>query len=374
MRRRLPVAGWLALATALIFVLHPVQTEAVTYASGRSTSLSALFALGSVAAWVTGGGRRPGPARLLLLPLSLLLMLAGIATKETMAVVPAVLLLWEAADVSRPFSWRAGAGRTGWHWLLLGCALGVALSLPAYRDFLASSLATRSVAENLVAQLQGIRYLAGQLLNIDRMNADPALAATPGPRIRGRADAGRHPGRRSGLALTRLRRFPLPAFARPLVPALAGADQLAARAPGSRQRSSALRGAGGPGAAAGGRHPPAGNPGSRGSRWSPSSRCWPDRPRHPPAQRRLPGRGDVLAGRREPLAAQRAGLQQPGDRAGRTSATCAGPRQAWQRALALDPGYVAGGGESPAAAGRGAAARASGPAATRRSAFRRDRE
>ena len=42
-RSRAPRA--LALTTALIFALHPVQTEAVTYVSGRSSSLSALFVL-----------------------------------------------------------------------------------------------------------------------------------------------------------------------------------------------------------------------------------------------------------------------------------------------------------------------------------------
>ncbi len=203
------VAGWLALATALIFVLHPVQTEAVTYASGRSTSLSSLFALGSLAAWLRWRDRTGQPARLIT---SLLLMLAGIATKETVAIVPAVLLLWEAADASRHFSWRGALARTGAHWVVLGIALALALSLPAYRDFLSSSLATRSVADNLLAQLQGIRYLAGQLLNIDQMNADPALPATTGLDAAGALTllvlvAG------TGLALTNIRRFPLPAFA-----------------------------------------------------------------------------------------------------------------------------------------------------------------
>ncbi len=203
------VAGWLALATALIFVLHPVQTEAVTYASGRSTSLSALFALGSIAAWLSWRARSGQPAHLVA---SLLLMLAGIATKETVAIVPAVLLLWEAADVSRQFSWRGALARTGAHWVALGGALALALSLPAYRDFLASSLATRSVADNLLAQLQGVRYLGGQLLNIDRMNADPALPVIPGFDTAGALTlllllAG------AGLALTGVRRFPLPAFA-----------------------------------------------------------------------------------------------------------------------------------------------------------------
>ena len=172
-----PTAGWLGLATALIFVLHPVQTEAVTYASGRSMSLGAFFALSSVAAWVQARAAPEGqPGRtIFLLLISPALMLLGLATRETVAVVPLVLLLWEAADVSRPLRWRAAISGTGVHWAVLGCAVIAALAQPAYRDFLATSLATRSVTENLVAQLQGVVYLAGQLLNIDRMNADPAL-------------------------------------------------------------------------------------------------------------------------------------------------------------------------------------------------------
>ncbi|MDH4021829.1 MAG: hypothetical protein OEW88_00760 [Gammaproteobacteria bacterium] len=207
-------AGWLALATALIFVLHPVQTEAVTYASGRATSLGALFALASIAVWVKGREMPSGGASppLLLYLVSPLLMLAAIATRETMAIVPAVLLLWEGADVSRPLTWRGVLTRTGLHWLVLAGALPAVLSLPVHGDPVAGSLATGSVTGNLVGWLRGIRYLAGQLLNIDRLNADPHLPAVVGLDGTGAATlvvlvvAG-------GLAVSTLRRYPLPAFA-----------------------------------------------------------------------------------------------------------------------------------------------------------------
>jgi hypothetical protein len=39
----------------LLFALHPAQTEAVTYVSGRSTSLATAFALASLLAWLEGG-------------------------------------------------------------------------------------------------------------------------------------------------------------------------------------------------------------------------------------------------------------------------------------------------------------------------------
>jgi hypothetical protein len=198
------------LATALIFVLHPVQTEAVTYASGRSTSLSALFALGSVALWVKARAE-PGHSIQLFL-VSPLLMVAAIATKETAAIVPVVLLLWEATDTSRPFRWRGVLARTAFHWLLLAGALVGALSLPAYREFFVTSLATRTVAGNLLAQVHGIPYLAGQLLNIDRMNADPALPINRDLDLDG-ALALVVLVVMGGLGLANVRRFPLPAFA-----------------------------------------------------------------------------------------------------------------------------------------------------------------
>lgn len=204
-------AGGLALAAALIFVLHPVQTEAVTYASGRSTSLSTLFALASVATWAAGRDGRQH-ALIYMHVASPLLMLLGIATKESAVMVPAVLLLWAAADISRPFSWRQVWRQSALHWLLVLAALSAALLLPAYQHFLATSLATRSVIENLTAQLHGIGYLLGQLLNIERLNADPALPVyTTLDRDGSLVLAGIVFA--AGLALSNIRRFPLPAFA-----------------------------------------------------------------------------------------------------------------------------------------------------------------
>lgn len=204
-------SGGLALAAALIFVLHPVQTEAVTYASGRSTSLSTLFALASIAVWVAGRSAQRYAA-LYMYVASPLLMLMGIASKESAVMVPAVLLLWAAADVSQPLRWQQILRQSALHWALLLAALAAALLLPAYQHFLNTSLATRPVGENLIAQLHGIGYLLGQLLNIDRLNADPALpvqttlGADGALMLMGIVIA-------TGMALSYLRRFPLPAFA-----------------------------------------------------------------------------------------------------------------------------------------------------------------
>lgn len=162
-------AAWAAFAATAIFLLHPVQTEAVTYVSGRSTSLCALFSLASIAAWVRGE-HRPGWRY----GASPLLLLLALATKEMAAMVPFALLLWEATAPGG-FDGRAVLRRTALHWLIAGAVLLMALSLPAYQRLLAASLGHRGVLENLLAQPAAIAWLAGQLLRFDRLNADPAL-------------------------------------------------------------------------------------------------------------------------------------------------------------------------------------------------------
>jgi protein O-mannosyl-transferase len=128
-----------ALVTALIFALHPVQTEAVTYVTGRSVSLSALFAFAALAA-----ARWASP----------LWFLGGLMVKETIAVT---------AILKRsllPY---------------LGLATIVALLMPTYRHLLDVSLSTRSIGTNLLTQAHGVTYLIGQLVRLDRVNADPKL-------------------------------------------------------------------------------------------------------------------------------------------------------------------------------------------------------
>jgi hypothetical protein len=83
-----------ALAAALIFVLHPAQTEAVTYVAGRSVSLMALFYLGALVAHQNGRAW-----------LSLALFGLAMAVRETAWTLPAALFL---IAVARERNARAG--------------------------------------------------------------------------------------------------------------------------------------------------------------------------------------------------------------------------------------------------------------------------
>jgi tetratricopeptide (TPR) repeat protein len=85
---------------ALIFLLHPLQTESVAYIAGRSEALSGMFAMGSIAAFVW---RRSEAISWGGVAAVLLLFGAALLSKEQAVVIPAVLLLtdfWWDPDFS----------------------------------------------------------------------------------------------------------------------------------------------------------------------------------------------------------------------------------------------------------------------------------
>jgi protein O-mannosyl-transferase len=84
-------------ATALLWLLHPVQTEAVTYISERAESMMGLFYLLTLYAFVRATGARSRAPWLLL---SVVSCLCGTATKEVMITAPLMVLLFDRAFVS----------------------------------------------------------------------------------------------------------------------------------------------------------------------------------------------------------------------------------------------------------------------------------
>jgi protein O-mannosyl-transferase len=68
----------ISFVAAVLFALHPMQTEAVTYISGRSCSLMASFYLGSLLAYLQGRAA-----------LSMVLFVLAAATRETAVTLPA---------------------------------------------------------------------------------------------------------------------------------------------------------------------------------------------------------------------------------------------------------------------------------------------
>lgn len=159
------------LVAALAFALHPAQTEAVTYISGRSSALMATFCLLAVLAHLRSDDD-PSPRRWRML--SGLAFLGALAVKENAWALPGLLLL---CDGIRPgFRWRSALARLWPHGLVLVSAMAVVLWIPAYWRLLGTSLATRSLGDNLLTQVDGVFHLiTGPLCGIG-LDIDPDLA------------------------------------------------------------------------------------------------------------------------------------------------------------------------------------------------------
>ncbi len=105
------VADPLALSVALLWVVHPLATSAVTYVCQRFESLAALFYLFGLYAFCRGTESRAERGWLGIVALAYAL---GLRSKETMITFPFVLLWYDRALIAA--SWREVWGRK---WLYL---------------------------------------------------------------------------------------------------------------------------------------------------------------------------------------------------------------------------------------------------------------
>jgi len=120
LRRLWPGRSGLAFAAALLWIVHPLQTEAVTYIVQRAESLMGLFYLLTLYCYIRyteagepGGRRARGWGAL-----AVACCLLGMGTKEVMASAPVIVLLYDR-------TFRSGTFRSAWrrHWpVLLGLA------------------------------------------------------------------------------------------------------------------------------------------------------------------------------------------------------------------------------------------------------------
>lgn len=109
----------LATATAALWLLHPLQTESVAYIVQRAESLVGFFCLFTLYAFARGAAGGRG-----WLAVSVAACALGMASKEVMAGVPLLVLLYDRTFIAGSFSaaWRS---RKAWYlayaatWLIL---------------------------------------------------------------------------------------------------------------------------------------------------------------------------------------------------------------------------------------------------------------
>ena len=115
-------APWLAGVIALIWLVHPLQTESVTYVIQRGESLMGLFYLLTLYCVI----RSSGPSRSIWWRAGAVASCAfGMATKPVMVTAPLVVLLYDRAFLAK--SWRAVWER---RWMLHASLAATCLLLP----------------------------------------------------------------------------------------------------------------------------------------------------------------------------------------------------------------------------------------------------
>jgi tetratricopeptide (TPR) repeat protein len=121
-------ANELALATAVLWTVHPLQTESVTYLSQRAESLMGLFYLLTFYCFIRGTASRSAGRWFTLCIVACLL---GMATKEVMVSAPLMVLLYDRTFASGSFreAWRRRRSlylALGGTWILLGYLVATA--------------------------------------------------------------------------------------------------------------------------------------------------------------------------------------------------------------------------------------------------------
>ncbi len=157
-----------ALLGALLFALHPAATEAVTYVSGRSISLAAMFMLAALHA---DDASRMRPSQRALAWTGPALFALALAVRETALVMPAIPLL-RAWATGLPL--RAELRRMSRYALVLAAAAMAAIATPGYHVFFGVSVATRDLVAQAMGQLLAHGYLLTHPL-VGLTNIDPDL-------------------------------------------------------------------------------------------------------------------------------------------------------------------------------------------------------
>lgn len=135
--------GWVAVFSALLYALHPVHVQAVSYISSRSDLLYTGLALSSLLFW-RKGSQAQGIKRAIYISSALSAFFLGLFAKENIIVIPALAvvmdLIWNRSD-----SWRAKIRENlGWYlgfallfsiYLLIRLGVGFPLSMERGREF-----------------------------------------------------------------------------------------------------------------------------------------------------------------------------------------------------------------------------------------------
>jgi tetratricopeptide (TPR) repeat protein len=147
--------------TALLFLIHPIQTETVTYVSGRASGLMAFFYLFALALYIQAVERqRAGFPHLSYVFGAIFSFVLALGSKETAMTFPLALLLWDVLIRQldgAAFRQRFLSGHLPF-WFVLLAWVAWAWWHPRYSALAQFSLDVRPLWDNLLSELNAITY------------------------------------------------------------------------------------------------------------------------------------------------------------------------------------------------------------------------
>ncbi len=156
--------------TALLFAVHPIHTEAVTYISGRSTSLMTLLYLAGLLVYIIGREKNKRSYTQFLTPL---IFVVALSVKETAVTFPLALLAWELSynNKSRTSLWQHQ-----WpSWLMLFASIIIFIVSDHYVSQMERSAELNTLSGNVATQIIAFAYLMQQWVFPLGLNIDPDL-------------------------------------------------------------------------------------------------------------------------------------------------------------------------------------------------------
>lgn len=170
--------------TALLFLVHPIATETVTYISGRASGLMAFFYLLAFLLYIKASEQRERTTfRRIYLSCAVVSFLLSIGSKETAVTLPVILLLWDALirRLKGPTLGVAILTRHSPFWgiVLLACAW--AWSHPRYAALAQFSFSIRPLWNHLLTETHAVAYALVLLVSPWNQNFDHDLPVFHSP-------------------------------------------------------------------------------------------------------------------------------------------------------------------------------------------------
>jgi Tfp pilus assembly protein PilF len=104
----------IAAITALLFGFHPIQTETITYISGRPGGLAAVFYFLSLLMFLLSGLKKTKIPSFIYYSLSLLTFFMAVLSKEIAVTLPVILLLYDICFMKGE-NWKSFRSRLGFY-------------------------------------------------------------------------------------------------------------------------------------------------------------------------------------------------------------------------------------------------------------------